>query len=184
MAKSDKPTAETYLREWAAPGVIIAALGLVAILGQCQLSGIDNRLGTIDQRLIALDEKIDRRGESIEQRVAETNKRIDAGLSTQSEVSVKVNKTESDVLYLRERIDKIAEKLQVASAAPNEVPVAFSLDDLKRDPIGSLKRVGFEVTPLKEFDKNWALTLGDKGLWVFAPTAQASAPEPPADKPQ
>lgn len=175
--------ADVGLREWAAPGVIIAIVSLGVVLGQCQLStidsrltGIDSRLAQVDERLTGVDEKIDRRAESIEQRVAETNKRIDSGLGTQSEMSVKVNKTESDVLYLRERIDKIADKLQVSSAEPlNEAPVAWS-DELRKDPIGSLKRAGFEVVPLKDFNKDWNVTLGDKGPYVFAPTVQTAPP--------
>lgn len=90
------------LKELIAPGAIIA----LGAWGFTHLNG----------NLSGLDEKIDRRSEAVERRVSETNQRIDRLLEQQAATNSRLSEVKVDLGYVRSRLDKVAEKLQVSEA--------------------------------------------------------------------
>lgn len=107
-----------YLKQFVAPSIIIAVM--LFIFGQT-----NGRFDSIDQRITAVDEKIDRQIESVNARVAETNTRIDKALEMLAAAAERDGKNRSDLEYLRNRVDQISEKLDVAAVNPSAIDSGF-----------------------------------------------------------
>jgi uncharacterized coiled-coil protein SlyX len=101
---------------WIAPAIVVAVVSTGVIFLNNRFATVEERVATIDRRLQAADEKMDRRFEAVEKRVAETNTRIDQIISNIATISVQQGKTDTEIGYIRNRLDKVADKLQVAAA--------------------------------------------------------------------
>src|SRR5687768_11958722 len=115
-------------RVWVGPGV--ASVLIIAVISW-QLDGIRDRFTSVEARSAnaevgvgKLDDKIDRRGEATERRVVETNQRIDRVLENQTSAAAQLSTVTTDLNYIKGRLDRVAERLNVAAADPSSVPTA------------------------------------------------------------
>lgn len=141
-------TDNRWWEEWKAPGVLLAALGLVFIVVSWQLSSINERIGSIEGRedttaanMRDVGAKVDRRAEAVESRVSETNSRVDRILEGQTAAAEQVARLQSDVTYVRDRVDQIAERLEASAPPTRASPAMVSIDEA----IDALRQAGMGV---------------------------------------
>lgn len=143
-------------RSWIAPGIILTAIGLLFVVVSWQLSGIGYRIGAIEGRegVVAADirevgAKVDRRVESVEARVSETNARIDRVLEGQTSAAERLAQLQSDVTYVRDRVDQIAERLEAAAAPSRSSPAMVSVTEA----LDALKAAGLEFYDIRQLQE-------------------------------
>lgn len=108
---------------WRLPASIIAGAALVAGVVGTLLTLQTSRFTAIEARIQAADEKIDRRVDALENRIGGITQRIDTVIGNQGTASVQLGRLETELAYIRARLDRVAERLQV-SAVPTEAPTA------------------------------------------------------------
>jgi hypothetical protein len=142
-----KTEREPKWRDWLAPGV---AAGIVTAVVTWQLSGmgarftaIDNQYADLARRLTDLDAKLDRRVDALAISVKDTNTRIDSVLLQQTTMSAQLGRAEAELAYIRGRVDRVAEKLQVTGLQLSPVPITPTNKDSPNAPLN--------ITPTAEF---------------------------------
>jgi hypothetical protein len=122
--------------DWLAPGVILAAIGLAFTIVTLQVNAISGRFstleaayGNIDRRVLGGDDKLDRRAEAIEKRIVETNQRVDRVLENQTSLAAQLSKVETELSYIRSRLDRVADKLQVSALPGSTTPQVKGAQD-------------------------------------------------------
>lgn len=118
---------------WLTPAIVIAVVGLAFTVISSRFTSIDAQYADTGKRLTDLDAKLDRRTDALLQSIQNTNTRIDAILQQQTTLASQVGRVETEVSYVRGRLDKIAEKLQVAEAEP-QVPMVPTLQSMPGPP--------------------------------------------------
>jgi tetrahydromethanopterin S-methyltransferase subunit G len=129
---------------WFAPGIAVAVVGLGLTFFNSRFTSIEAQYSDTAKRLTELDAKLDRRADALLQSIRETNSRIDAVLQQQATLASQVGRIEAELGYIRSRLDKVAEKLQVTSAE-EKIPKPGT------PPIPTATLDG--VLPKEQFDK-------------------------------
>jgi hypothetical protein len=147
----------------------LAALALTFNILNSRFTSLDAQYADTGKRLTDLDSKLDRRAEGLQQSIRDTNARIDTLLQQQTTLAAQIGRVEAEMGYVRTRLDKIAEKLQVADAGPivptptPTVPVA-DLDGLLSKSQFDKLYMAIKDQPDAAFSKNWTFVVGQKLL--------------------
>lgn len=158
------------LKEWAAPGVVMAVIVAATAWTQMSISTVGGQVSQQAVRLQAIDEKIDRRGEATDRRVVETNQRIDTILATQASTSAQIGALQAEMAYIKGRIDKIADKLQVSAVEP--VPgtdpdfVATLAKFIAQPTSASFEKAGLNVFKVNHIDKKALNAFTQEAPWA------------------
>jgi hypothetical protein len=118
---------------WFTPAIVIAAIGLALAFFYSRFASIDAQYVDTGRRVTDLVAKFDRRTDGLLQSIRDTNARIDTVLQQQTTLASQVGRVEVDMGYVRSRLDKISEKLQVAELEPQ--PTAPTLQSMQSTPI-------------------------------------------------
>lgn len=102
-------------KDWVGPSAILAVLALGGAYGSARLSAIDNQYGDVGRRITELDSKLDRRIDAL-------TGRFDAILQQQGTLTLQLGLLQSEISYVKNRLDKIADKLQVTKVEPTGIP--------------------------------------------------------------
>jgi hypothetical protein len=106
-------------KDWIAPGVVMTIVGIAATLVLARISSLDTQYADVSRRLTEIDAKLDRRVDGI-------TSRFDGILQQQTALAGQIGNAQGELAYIRSRLDKVAEKLQVTSAddpvAPQGTP--------------------------------------------------------------
>ncbi len=127
---------------WITPAAILGSAGLVvsflnyegSVLAgrfggvEARMQAVESRVQTIDQRIQGVDDKVDRRAEAVEKRIEAVTQLLDTLVGLQGDAKSQTAKIETELSYVRGRLDRIADKLQVASAQPTP----FALPSLSK----------------------------------------------------
>lgn len=108
-----------WLSPWLAPAAVVAVLSLFLTSFNSRFTSLENQYADTGKRLTELDSKLDRRADALLQAIRETNTRIDGVLQTQATLASQVARVEGELSYIRSRLDKVADKLQVSSVEPS-----------------------------------------------------------------
>lgn len=125
-----------WLKDWLAPGILLTVLGIATAMVNVRFTMIDTQYADVTKRLTELDSKLDRRADGILQNVRDTNARIDAILQQQTTLASQLARLEAEQAYIKGRLDRVADKLQVSAVSPTNspqspVPMAYSNDPLQ-----------------------------------------------------
>lgn len=149
----------TSLKPWLAPsvigGVVVLAVSWQVNQTNSRFDFLDRQYADIGQRLTNLDAKSDRRIDALAQSAS-------AILTQQAAMSSQLGRAEAQLAYIQGRIDKIAQKLEIASADElkfNSIPSPGGTTS--KDNSGGYPQV--------------APTRGEKGQPQFAPSGQFPA---------
>jgi hypothetical protein len=99
--------------EWRAPGAVVGIIAVVGTIFGMQLSSINARLDAIDKQY-----------SDVSVRITQQTSRIDTVNAQMVQLSAQVGGAQHDIAYIRARVDKVAEKLQIGSLEPGVVPRA------------------------------------------------------------
>jgi hypothetical protein len=105
----------------------MAIVGLGLTFFNSRFTAIEAQYSDTGKRLTELDAKLDRRVDALLQSIRDTNSRIDVVLQQQTTLASQLGRIEAELVYVRVRLDKVAEKLQVTSVEekiPPLIPVA------------------------------------------------------------
>jgi hypothetical protein len=153
---------------WFTPAIVVAIVGIAFTVISSRFTSIDAQYADTGKRLTDLDAKLDRRADGLLQSLRDTNIRIDTILQQQTTLAAQVGRVEAEMSYIRSRLDKIAEKLQVADAGPivpaptsPTVPVA-NLDGVFSKSQFEQLYMAIKQQPDPAFSSGFALTVGAK----------------------
>ncbi|KAI9881761.1 MAG: hypothetical protein M1823_006528, partial [Watsoniomyces obsoletus] len=135
-------------------------------LGRQLHAAIESREIAAGSGVFALDEKVDRRAEAIEARVSETNQRVDRILEGQTSAAERTAQIQTDLNYVKDRIDRIAEKLEVAALPNANFPYASVVSYLKGAGVHVWNAKDLQEADLPAF---WN---GVDEVYVFTPDPQ------------
>lgn len=133
-----------WLTPWLAPAAVVAIFGLFLTSFNGRFTSIEAQYADTGKRLTELDTKLDRRADALLQSIRETNTRIDGVLQNQTALAAQVARVEGELSYIRGRLDKVADKLQVSSAdtvipkPADTIPVAAMDGVLTREQFDKL----------------------------------------------
>jgi hypothetical protein len=174
---------KSFLATWTAPAVFIGLFGLFLTVQNFWLS---SRFGTVEDRATRLeksvqdlntrvDQRFDKLSETAQTQTNQITGRIDKLLDAQTALAVQISKTDSSVTELSAKVDKISQKLHVASAdefwgAGN----AAGADAASM--VSALRSKGFNIVELKDVPNKppvkaaLAKQIVDGGKWfAFTP---------------
>ncbi len=123
-------------KDWIAPGIIIAVMTLWLAIAGGRFTSLDGQYTDIGKRLTDLDAKSDRRIDGL-------GSRFDAVLQQQSALAAQIGSVQAELAYIKGRLDKVADKLQVTTVVPSAAPTTY---DAKTPPRGGSSGTG-EVSP-------------------------------------
>ena len=145
-----------------AGGMAAAALAILGVLLNGWIGSLSDQIITVNGRVTetlaevrGLDDTLGLTSEAIKLRISETNQRIDDLFEAQNQVASRMAAVESNVSYLRNRIDGIADKLEVASAEeaqedPGQAEAPILLSRTPQDAFEILKENGIQMLGLPE----------------------------------
>jgi hypothetical protein len=112
-----------WIKQWGTPGAILAGLGLIATILIFRFGAVDAQYADVSKRLTEMDAKIDRRSDVL-------GGRFDAILQQQTNMAAQLGAVQGELAYIKLRLDRVADKLQVTAVEPSlRSPAAVRPDD-------------------------------------------------------